>query len=1679
MLKAGYVKIGRLLFCIIFLIGCVCPVKASDVLAGQHSLSPFLYAPMLRGLVFDVATPLQFQFLIETPQQEQTSLQTETEKLIKYFLAALTTPEDKLWVNLSPVEPDQIIEENFGKTAMGRDLLKQDYLLKRLTASLLHPDHHIGKMFWDKVYQVLQQTFGTTDIPVQTFHKVWITPDKAKIYSKEGKVYIFQSHLKVQLEEDFQTALLKQQKEPFLESEHQEKIKKILYEIVIPAIEKEINESKEFQLLRQIYHALILSAWFKRYLKEHLLNETFSERNKNSGLNFVGMSIEDIYQQYMNIYQEGIANIVKEEKDFFGETVARHYFSGGFHSSKKIWDDVLEPQETFLQDSSVVSMISGKVVLQTHSKTGDVKDPAMADVLRKILIAAPSITGDRDEHFGKVVKAKTFFRQLSYWDRAFFINAFFKNSPFQLSMIGFNAMLSKNDPKEDILILVDPLGHITGGAVVSFLDEHRRHLSDFWTFPTREGKGSFFLKQISEWLLKEKVSVLSWKSDQEAVEFYLKFLTPLMEYRLETKYRYEFQALLKTMGNVQENRQKIKLARFQQRWHDVDQGMKRLYEQPGTYILRHQLLKGEIIFTILNQRGDIKLKKKSGAYLSVLFSKDRLKRDEWLYRELTFQQGVSLSRMQINGDEEIVIPTTDQMRVFLQHDVSVQQFSFKDLAAHLYDEVDEWQKGVLLRHYGNRQAIWILSNENRQEMIQALPVVDGQQNKSVHVGFSGMINLDIMAKQQSAYGVIGDVNENMLRYYQMIKHVLNDPQLTGLSLFEARHRFCELLIQAFDQQQMFSLDTGAIRMERVTQLRELLKDETSWLGTDKGFEYIRGMFKEGRISVIPLDIRDTAKFSAIAGWLKKRGLRVDTIYTSNIDRYFSDDPWMLFNSFGGLKMNVERSWERYEINLKSIASAQTLLIRSDPLLKDKHYRLVIESLAEALEKEVTKFVAIRSKIQDYFEHLFPSKEKILKALKDFHLQQRGEIYLFDFYQAWKPFMLNADVIRDLQRLKGTMIEQIIDRLRMHSRQHVAGTVLTTEDGKWKYRSGLNALGYFMDVKELWPVEVGFEYPVLPLDQQEQVELKEALIPFMSIWQERVVRSMEGYLYGKKGQEHLCLIYVTKDAQEGLSYWVAPRDKLALVNQVTKEHLIEMIGERNFEELVDFSQSSMSLALKTELLAQDSFLKGIEEGEGRIINVKGLSEELREELIDIILQKSSISFSRNLLKAFIVSQKMFSSQMLLWIDEQGDILGGVVIDKVTADAYALQYVWVVEDDLAKKRDFFKLLFKKLQENFFFMNAVYWESLIEEIPFYEEFLKDNMYGKYVVDKNRVFWTAYMPAFAGKPVKETLDDQKKMAHWEKQVEIFSHQKYFTNSLVEQKVLESIPPKLMETFIQYWQKLQQTTWQEDQEDFHPLDIQYNEDGFYFIGFGGHFHRAIATWAGWIDEHRNDEQWRHDIKQTQYRTSSLIKRDFIHRAGKIADYLGENILQHASFLGGISVVYDAQTGGGWVVVMDQGKEGFPMDIELMQGGFIQQKSDYHGDGIAMKYIKQQGDVVILSHGKYVNLAWKEQRAMKPDVHQYQGPYAELVRGFTGTMMIVRIPGQQENKKNENSSLLKDVGGIDLNPAYIDWEKEAFLKTNTEAVDVDVLKQQVLSSHGLSFVIVNMNPVDNWQTIFF
>jgi len=377
------------------------------------NLSPAYQPVIIKGLTVHKDNPFLFDFIVDIGQDRMSGepLKKEGEKLIKYFLASLAIPDKDVWVNLSPYEKNKIIPEALGQTDMGRDLLEEDYILKQITASLIYPEKQLGKTFWDKVYAKAQQMYGTTQIPVNTFNKVWIMADRAEVFEHNQTAFVVDSHLKVMLEEDY-LALTRHSEPPIktfggkLREESQQNLSfpnvsvgnpdkahsiasQIVKQIILPQLEKEVNTGKNFVNLRQIFNSIILSSWYKKNLKEALLNQVYANKSKVKGIERSGVKrpyggdiasssqsviashsstvipasaygeispirriggkagiqknrspiktfgdgIDDInviYEQYLKAYKKGVFNYIKEDINTAnGETIPRKYFSGG------------------------------------------------------------------------------------------------------------------------------------------------------------------------------------------------------------------------------------------------------------------------------------------------------------------------------------------------------------------------------------------------------------------------------------------------------------------------------------------------------------------------------------------------------------------------------------------------------------------------------------------------------------------------------------------------------------------------------------------------------------------------------------------------------------------------------------------------------------------------------------------------------------------------------------------------------------------------------------------------------------------------------------------------------------------------------------------------------------------------------------------------------------------------------------------------------------------------------------------------------------------------------------------------------------------------------------------------------------------------------------------------------
>ena len=114
---------------------------------------------------------------------------------------------------------------------------------------------------------------------------MWIVPERAVVYEHGTTAFVLESHFKVMLEEDYLALQAANEKMSTTQNaDIRADTLEVIREIIIPEIEKEVNEGKNFALLRQITNSLILAVWYKKTLQENLLGKIYVNKKKVKGV---------------------------------------------------------------------------------------------------------------------------------------------------------------------------------------------------------------------------------------------------------------------------------------------------------------------------------------------------------------------------------------------------------------------------------------------------------------------------------------------------------------------------------------------------------------------------------------------------------------------------------------------------------------------------------------------------------------------------------------------------------------------------------------------------------------------------------------------------------------------------------------------------------------------------------------------------------------------------------------------------------------------------------------------------------------------------------------------------------------------------------------------------------------------------------------------------------------------------------------------------------------------------------------------------------------------------------------------------------------------------------------------------------------------------------------------------
>ncbi|MFH0856190.1 MAG: HEAT repeat domain-containing protein, partial [Candidatus Omnitrophota bacterium] len=353
---------------------------ASHLSRMASSFTQAKFRPLhLRYLAYDSRNN-NFKVLLDKgdlkslPAQE---LKSSTKALLSYFLTGLTLPNSSFWVNLRPDSPDNIIDEYLSKTDAGRIMLEADLQLKKDTALYTSPQTSEGREYWNKLYKKAEELYGYDSITIPTLTRPWIVPGEIIIREALGpgqppmgtvpeapSAYIYKATLKVMLESDYLKessssgrgiSLAENNPYSFPDTRARalnEYSSQLIRELIIPKLTREVNSSKRYAPLRQVYYSLILAQWFKARAKAEggVFPQSYQEAlqrkappasaaallalidscNLANLTSQEGWSKTTYFKAYQKSFAEGEYNIKEPVYTPTGQSI-RSYFSGGLN----------------------------------------------------------------------------------------------------------------------------------------------------------------------------------------------------------------------------------------------------------------------------------------------------------------------------------------------------------------------------------------------------------------------------------------------------------------------------------------------------------------------------------------------------------------------------------------------------------------------------------------------------------------------------------------------------------------------------------------------------------------------------------------------------------------------------------------------------------------------------------------------------------------------------------------------------------------------------------------------------------------------------------------------------------------------------------------------------------------------------------------------------------------------------------------------------------------------------------------------------------------------------------------------------------------------------------------------------------------------------------------------------
>jgi len=345
MTKKEKVKMGRKIFSLLMAL-CLLfqQVGFAEAAATQLNISGY-FAKLSGGLVSDTFRPPHLRFFLYDQKSDNLKVMLDrgdikdlkgirldeiTQELLNYFLVGVSLPNQSFWVNLRPDSPDNIIDRELARTDVGKIMLETDLQLKKDTALLTSPNTNEGKEYWRRIYKKAEALYGYEEVTIPTLARPWIVPNEVIVREVGGSAYIYKATLKVMLEQDHlkdsSVYNFKDSRAKLLNDYAAQQMR----ELILPKLTKEINLSKRYAGLRQVYYSIIFSRWFKSRFsgKSGKYVSLINTSNLSNLSSKTSWSKTDYFNAYKKSFIQGEYNVKEVVRTPTGQVI-RTYFSGG------------------------------------------------------------------------------------------------------------------------------------------------------------------------------------------------------------------------------------------------------------------------------------------------------------------------------------------------------------------------------------------------------------------------------------------------------------------------------------------------------------------------------------------------------------------------------------------------------------------------------------------------------------------------------------------------------------------------------------------------------------------------------------------------------------------------------------------------------------------------------------------------------------------------------------------------------------------------------------------------------------------------------------------------------------------------------------------------------------------------------------------------------------------------------------------------------------------------------------------------------------------------------------------------------------------------------------------------------------------------------------------------------